>query len=165
MIQQVINDLKTLSINVPMVMQSSFGDISLYDNKTTIKYPYINIDVVSSRNQNGAKIYTLRLYICDRNEPYVAYNKAEMILDNLLANPQLDISNYSTNYFTLNFQDNVNGIWADVQYITKQEVDCYHAINASFGYILNEDGDYIKIEGSPQLEDEEGHIILEDKIN
>ena len=37
-----VDNIKTLAINTPTVSMSSFGDISLYDNKSIIKYPYVN---------------------------------------------------------------------------------------------------------------------------
>lgn len=119
-IVEIVNNIKVTSMSIPTCNMASFGDISLYDNKATIKYPYVNIDVVNNNVVNNSnKKYTFRIYICDRNEPYLAYNKCELILDTLMN--KLQIENYTTSYFTLNFQDVVNGIYADVNY----EIDTY----------------------------------------
>lgn len=112
-IYNVAEKLKDTAIRNPMVSMSSFGDIQLYNNKASVKYPYVNFDVVSSYVSNFVKTYTMRIYSCDRNEPYIAYNKAEMIIDDILK--RLGIDGYTVNYFTLNFKDMINGCWADFE--------------------------------------------------
>lgn len=149
MITRVIDKLKIYAINTPMVNQASFGDISLYNHKTTIKYPYINFDVINSTNRNGIKTYKFRIYVCDRNEPLTAYNKTEVILDTLLNNIELQITNYVTNYFTLNFQDVVNGVFVDIDYEEQQQLECLSVLDDGDDYILMENGDLIKIEIIP----------------
>jgi hypothetical protein len=67
MIHKYADNLKILAINTPLCNMASFGDIQLYNYKSTIKYPYVNIDVVNSVNRGGGKTYTLRVYVCDRN--------------------------------------------------------------------------------------------------
>lgn len=109
-IYNIVNKLKTIAINIPMVNQCSFGDIMEYDNKATIKYPYINIDVVTANVVNYAQTYTFRIYVCDRNDPYIAYNKTEVIINNFLKNNDISADKYTLNYFSLNFKDRVNGI-------------------------------------------------------
>lgn len=142
MIQQLANELKIRAINTPMVNQSSFGDISLYDNKATIKYPYVNIDVINCFIQNHYIYkYKFRFYICDRNEPYIAYNKTEMILINLLT--QLQVDDYKINYFTFNFKDNVHGVWADIDI---ENINTNHPCFSntdSIDFVLLETGDLI----------------------
>lgn len=112
-IYNVAEKLKDTAIRNPMVGMSSFGDIQLYNNKASVKYPYVNFDIVSSYVSNFVKTYTMRIYSCDRNEPYIAYNKAEMIIDDILK--RLEIDGYTVNYFTLNFKDMINGCWADFE--------------------------------------------------
>ena len=94
MILNIVNNLKLAAINSPMCNQSSFGDITLYDNKSDIKYPYCNIDVVSGFVSDFSIEYTIRLYVCDRNEPYIAYNKTEQILTQILVTKGTDLSNH-----------------------------------------------------------------------
>lgn len=136
-----VNDLKIVAINTWTCNMASFGDISEYDNKTTIAYPYVNIDVVTGAvTNNGAKEYTFRIYVCDRNEPYIAYNKAELILDTMMHT--LDIPNYTINYFTLDFKDVVNGIYADIQLQSKIDLSCF-VDDDSTGYVILENGDVV----------------------
>lgn len=146
MIHKIADNLKLIAINTPMCNMASFGDISLYDHKATIKYPYVNIDVVNSSNRGGAKTYTLRVYVCDRNEPYVAYNKCESILDSFMHDTEIQMENYTTNFFTLDFQDSVNGVWSDVQLSYAQENDCYNIPAVGDQYILMENGDLIRLD-------------------
>ena len=123
-IYTITNKLKTIAINIPMVNQSSFGDIMEYDDKATIKYPYVNIDVVSASVVNYAQTYTFRIYVCDRNEPYIAYNKTEAIINTFLKNNEINAERYTINYFTLNFKDQINGVWADITIQAPLEFDC-----------------------------------------
>jgi hypothetical protein len=145
-IRKVIDNLKILSINTEMVNQASFGDINLYDNKKTIKYPYVNIDVLTSFVRNYSKKYKFRIYVCDRNDPYTAYNKAELILDSILKNVEIDIAQYTTNYFIYNFQDQVHGVYADVDIEEKLLTDCSIVEVGDVGYILQENGDLIALD-------------------
>jgi hypothetical protein len=141
MIFKLINDLKIQAINTMMCSMASFGDISLYDDKSTIAYPYINFDVVTSFvTKSSLKTYTIRVYVCDRNEPYIAYNKAEMILDTLMNT--IDVAGYTTNYFTLNFKDQVNGVWADFQIEDIIEFMCAERAG-EVNYVVLENGDII----------------------
>jgi hypothetical protein len=146
MIAKITDKLKLVAINTPMVNMSSIGDISLYNNKATIQYPYVNIDVVNSRNDGGAKVYTIRLYVCDRNEPYIAYNKTEQILDSIMNNSEIDESSYTTNFFSLDFQDDVHGVWTDLVLSTAQQYECLNLsmnIAGTVRYIMLENGDLI----------------------
>lgn len=137
-----VNDIKTLAINTPTVSMASFGDISLYDNKSIIKYPYVNIDVVSNNVvSNNNKSYVFRIYVCDKNEPYIAYNKCELILDTLLNS--LEVSEYKTNYFTLSFKDMINGIFADVMVESTINLSCIVS-EEDKEFIILENSDFIK---------------------
>ena len=127
---------------------SSYGDINLYNHKTTIKYPYVNLDVVQSETINYLKKYTIRVYVCDRNEPYIAFNKCEKILDSLLKSSNLDVSNYITKFFTLNHSDNVNGAYADAIIEAPVEYECrfedeYILQEDLSGLVITEEGDLL----------------------
>jgi hypothetical protein len=127
-----------------MVNMASVGDMSLYDNKATIRYPYVNLDVVSSSVVNYSKKYTIRLYVCDRQKDIlVSYNKTELIADNILKD--LQMTNYVVNYFHNDFQDDVDGVWVDFQYEIAVTSECTYAtlFNAN---ILLEDGNFIMLE-------------------
>lgn len=120
----LVNKLQILAINTKMVQQCSFGDIMEYDNKATIKYPYVNIDVVKTAVNDFVKTYTFRVYACDRNETFIAYNKTETIINTFLKNNDLDVANYTINYFSLNFKDIVNGCWTDIVIQVPLNVNC-----------------------------------------
>ena len=153
-IYTTINKLQILAINTKMVNMCSFGDIMLFDNKATIKYPYVNIDVVNASVTNFVQTYTFRIYVCDRNEPYIAYNKAETILNTFLKNNAIDITNYTINYFTLNFKDIVNGVWADVIIQVPLVTNCDVIEGNSIGYITDNNGEFI--------ENDKGDLIKEE---
>ena len=139
-IYNIVNNLKNDAINTEMVNMSSFGNISLYDNKATILYPYVNIDIVNNQVfNNGVKRYIFRIYVVDRNEPYVAYNKTELILDNLMM--KMGVQNYTTNYFTLDFKDVVNGVYTDIPVEIDMNLTCTQYDNK--GYIILENGDFV----------------------
>lgn len=151
MIHRIAKELQLTAINTKLVAMSSFGDITLYDNKSIIKYPYVNIDTVNCLNRGGAKVYTFRIYVCDRNEPYTAYNKTETILDNFLNNSDLQVNSYTTNFFSYNFQDDIHGVWTDIQLEYAKQLDCIGfdiegIITENLKFITTEDGDYIKTE-------------------
>lgn len=142
-IYKKIKELQILSLNTKMVNMSSFGDIQEFDNKPTIKYPYVNLDVVNSSINGYVANYTVRVYVCDRNTPYIAYNKCETIINSLLKNPQLDIRNYTINYFMNDFQDEVHGVWADVSFEAILNIECEeHVVDNGDGYILIDDVNY-----------------------
>lgn len=149
-VYRVANDLKVLAMNQKMCNMASFGAIEEYDNKTTIKYPYVNIDIVNSYIQGYSKKYTFRIYVCDRNKPYVAYNKTEVILDTFLKSVDLDITNYTVNYFRYDFQDDIHGVFADIQVEDKVLTECdTFTLPDEGSYILQENGDLIRIEITP----------------
>lgn len=145
-IHNLTNKLKSIAINTKMVQMASFGDIMLYDDKATIKYPYVNIDVVNATVSNFVQTYVFRIYVCDRNAPYIAYNKAETILNNFLKNNSIDVTNYSINYFTLNFKDIVNGVWADITIQVPLVTECDIFTDLGEGYITQENDKYILTE-------------------
>lgn len=120
-VYELVNNIKVEAMKLKLVSMACYGDITLYNNKKTIAYPYVNIEVLNNSITNNALgSYTLRIYIVDRNEPYICYNKCENIMDVLMKN--LEIYDYVTNYITLNYQDLVNGIYVDVNYQTNLDV-------------------------------------------
>lgn len=144
MIQALVDKVKFQSISHPLVNMASVGDITIFDNKATIAYPYVNVDVVNCLRKNFLKTYTLRIYVCDRNEPYIAYNKTELILTEILE--QLDIFDVTINYFNNDFQDVVNGVYVDVQFqvpigCASESIFDYSLFNDTF--IILENGDYL----------------------
>lgn len=144
-IYELTNKLKRVAIDIPMVNMASFGDIMDYDNKPNIKYPYVNIDVVNSVVQNFAQTYTFRIYVCDRNKPYIAYNKTEAILNAFLKNNEVFAVNYTINYFSIDFKDQVNGVWVDMTIQTPLVTECIEPkIVEDESYIITDEGDLIK---------------------
>lgn len=144
MLNALVDKVKFQSISHPLVNMASVGDITIFDNKPTIAYPYVNVDVVSCLRKNFLKTYTLRLYVCDRNEPYIAYNKTELILTEILE--QLDIFDVTINYFNNDFQDIVNGVYVDVQF--QVPIGCSSESIFDYGlftdtFIILENGDYL----------------------
>lgn len=145
-IYNIVNKLKTIAINTPMVNQSSFGDIMEYDNKATIKYPYVNIDCITSSVINYAQTYTFRIYVCDRNAPYIAYNKTEAIINTFLKNNEISAVRYTINYFSYDFKDLVHGVWADIQIEVPLVTECdTFEIIENESYVLMENGDLIRL--------------------
>lgn len=154
-IYKIINELKDIAISSTTVSDANYGDISLYDNKTNIKYPYVNFDVINTRVQDSILFYNIRIYVMDRNEPYIAYNKTELILNTILKNILIDANTYTVNYFTLNFKDLVNGCWTDFEYAIENIIECLPILPDGEKYIITEDLDYII------TEDTELNIITE----
>lgn len=122
-IYNLANKIKKAAMHTPMVSMASFGNISEYDNKKTIAYPYINVDVNTNMvKNNSVGTYSIRIECVDRNEPFEAYNKCETILDTLMNT--LEIKAYTIDYFTLNYQDMVNGCYVVLEYTDKLELKC-----------------------------------------
>jgi len=139
----LVERLKYNAIRNPLVNMSSFGDIQLYNNKSTIKYPYVNWDVINSDVDKYIKTYTIRIYVCDRNlTPYNAYNKCETILDDLLQ--ELEIEKYGVQYFTLNYGDQVDGCYSDFQIEVPMSGNCVY--QSLFSHILLEEGSFQLLE-------------------
>lgn len=144
-VYRITNKLKEIAINTSMVNMASFGDIMEYDNKATIKYPYVNIDIVTANVVNFAQSYTFRIYVCDRNKPYVAYNKTEAIINKFLKNNDISAVNYTLNYFSIDFKDQVNGVWADIIIQVPLVTECNESmLIESESYFITENGDLIK---------------------
>lgn len=139
-IYELVNYIKTKAINLPMCNYSTHGDLSLYQEKE-VQYPLINVDIVNSKVvNNSTKAYTFRIYSIDRNEPYVSYNKCEDLLINLMN--VLEITDFTSIFFTLDFKDVVNGCYCDVTFIIKIGLKC--VFEEYPGYIILENGDFAK---------------------
>jgi len=156
MIKALCDKIKFQSISHPIVNMASVGDITIFDNKATIAYPYVNVDVVNCLRKNFLKTYTIRVYVCDRNEPYIAYNKTELILTEILE--QLNIFDVSINYFNNDFQDIVNGVYADIQFqipigCDVQDIFDYNLFTNTF--IILENGDFLTTQNNNPIITEE----------
>lgn len=154
MIRALVDKIKFTAISHPLVNMASVGDITLYDNKSTIMYPYVNVDVISDFVSNFIKTYTIRVYVCDRNEPYIAYNKAELIITDMMQT--LDVNSYTVNFFNLDFQDVVNGVYADIAF----QIPMGCAPEAIFDYRLFTET-FIILENGDFLTQENGVYITE----
>lgn len=143
MVIEVLDSLKLIAINSPLVNMSSVSDIIDYSNRPDIKYPFVNIDLVSTSVLNYAKYYRVRFYICDRgpNEFY-SYNKASIILDDILKSFSIDQQSYTANYFRLDFLDQVNGLWCEVDIEDQVILDCAD-FAGNYNYVISENGDYL----------------------
>lgn len=154
MIYPVINQIKAVAIQDPLVNMASYGDIQLYNNKSTVKYPYVNLDIVSTNKVGGSKKYTIRVYVVDRQyDVTVAHNKCELILEQLMKN--LEIDKYTINYVVEEFNDIASGVWCDINYEIGTSLGCsFNQLFDSFilleqgGYIMTEEGDLIMLENS-----------------
>lgn len=144
MIKALSDKIKFEAISHPLVNMSSVGDLTLFDHKPTIMYPYVNVDVVSNTIVGSLKTYVLRIYVCDRNEPYIAYNKTELIITDIMQS--LEVDNYTINYFNNDFQDVVNGVYADVAFqvpmgCSAESIFDYSLFRDTF--IILENGDFL----------------------
>ena len=140
MIYPLLNQIKFHCIKHPIVNMSAVGSISLFDDKSYIKYPYTNLDVISANIVNMSKKYLIRLYVCDRNlDPLISYNKTELIADNILKD--MGVDNYNVTYFNVDFQDEVDGVYVDFEFEIPVVGNCTY--NTLFDNILLEDGSFI----------------------
>lgn len=122
-IYKLFNDIKTVAMQIPNVAMSAFGDILLYGEKKDIYYPYVNVDILKNNVSNNiVGQYGVRVYVLDRNDVFEAYNKTELILDELMN--KLGVKNYNVNYFTLDYKDQINGIYTDITYDDIIKIDC-----------------------------------------
>ena len=146
MITHSINKVKQAATEHPLVNQVCFGPIEEYDHKATIKYPYVNVDIVSCALYNAAQTHKFRVYVMDRNKIEEAYNKTELIITDMMI--LLDVNSYTINYFNYNFKDMVNGVYADIEIEGVVSTDCtsdaYADIYGAEGFILTENGDLIR---------------------
>jgi len=143
MVIQFLNNLKTIAISSPLVAMSSVSSIIDYENKPDIKYPFVNIDLVSLSVQNYSKLYKVRIYICDRNpNEFNSYNKSAIILDDILKTIGIEVNNYTANFFRLDFLDMVNGCWSEVDIEGDMVLECDGLLDSKT-YVVTEQGDYV----------------------
>lgn len=147
MIAKVIDDLKITAMNTPLVNMVAFGQLSLFAEKKTIKYPYVNLDIVNANISGGSKKYKIRIYVCDRNDIITAFNKTELILDQILKSELYYTQNYTVNYFTEEFKDITSGVFVDIDIEDDILSHCSPIEIEQVGFILQENGDLIRIEG------------------
>jgi hypothetical protein len=139
-IYKTINNLKVDAGTINSIKSVGIGSIQLYNEKSDIEYPYCNFDIISSKTiGNFVKEYSIRVYVIDRNEPYIAFNKCELALKTLMDYIQLE--SFVINYFTLDFKDNVNGVYADIIVDGSNHLQCINYDEK--GYITLENGDLI----------------------
>lgn len=167
---QLTTELKTRAINTPMVHMSSYGDIQNYNHKASIWYPLVNFDVLSERVTRGEVRYRVRVYVVDRNpEEYISYNKTSLILKNILKHPQLEVEEYTANYFRMDFLDQSHGVWTDVEISRPVVMECYTEedteggrvqLEDNSGFVITEEGDYVKKEDYDTLLPVEDETLL-----
>jgi hypothetical protein len=134
-IYKLASDIKKMAIMTPNVAMASFGDISLYDNKSIILYPYVNIDIINDIVDGNANCtYKFAIYVIDRNDEYEAYNKCELILDELMQ--KLQIENYNTNFIHKDFQDQVIGVYTELSYEDTIGLSCQYY---EYGALITEE--------------------------
>lgn len=153
MIIHAVNNIKQAALEHPLVNHICFGSLEEFDNKATIKYPYINVDIVSCNILNATETHIFRLYVMDRNNPLEAYNKTELIITDLMNT--LEINEYSINYFNYEFKDVVNGVYADISFEGIVSGDC---TTSSYNEIY-EVGEFILMENGDLIRDEENNLI------
>lgn len=144
MIYKLMNDLKFAAILNPLVNMSNYGDIYVnYSDNMNNRYPFVNFDVVNCVVSNYVKIYTIRMYVADRQKTdvYTAYNKTEFIADTLLKDMEID--NYTAEYFKYDFLDEVHGVMIDFNYETSIASTCNNTTVDENNNILLESGDYV----------------------
>lgn len=150
MIYPLINKAKYQAIKHPFVNMAAFGSIELFNDKATIQYPYVNFDIISNTVNDYVKTYTIRMYVMDRNEPYIAYNKTEVIADDILKS--LDVEDYTILYFTIEYKDVSNGVYTDFTIQVPLEGSCTYdsLFNSALlledgNFVLQENGDLIML--------------------
>lgn len=149
-IYKIAQKIKGSSMKVQAINMASFGDIKLIENYKSVMYPFMNCDVVLSNTiNNAAKLYTMRIYICDRNDSYIAYNKTELLMDELMV--ILKIDTYNINYFNFEYsdfnfsnKDGVNGVYVDIVFEDKITLKCVYEEVDDKSWIITENGDYLR---------------------
>lgn len=122
-LSDVVTKLEFNASQISNCSMVGIGDIRLFDDKASTMYPYINLDIISDEVFNGSiKAWKFRIYAVDRNEPYLAYNKCELMIGELLN--QMEILDYTLNYITLNYQDLIHGVFTDVSFDASLTVNC-----------------------------------------
>lgn len=138
-------------MNTKLVRQTGYGNIiEKFNNHADILYPYANFEIISNNVNNYSNNYSIRLYVMDRNtDEYLSFNKADLIINHLLKNTQLDIANYTYTFFDFDYKDNVHGAFCDfvldTEFVLEQKCDN----NAN--YIVTEYGDFIVAENNNNI--------------
>ena len=154
MIYDLLENLKQDFILHPMVNMCQIGDMIEYENKN-VKYPFVNIDTLSSNITNDIKVYTIRIHVIDRQKnPLIAYNKSEKIIDDVVRNLTPKIKKYQVMQFTDNFNDVVAGCYIDLTFEVKMNGTCdYNQLIGNIviteldeKFVVMEDGAFIAVE-------------------
>ena len=87
MITHSISKVKQAAIENPLVNQVCFGPIEEYDHKATIKYPYVNIDIVKNiiMYKNPIKILEYNNFF-NNNEEVIKDEYLNKAIDSVLLN-------------------------------------------------------------------------------
>lgn len=147
MIDNFIKSLKLICLNTQLVNQVAYGNIIDYTHKE-VKYPYVNLDILNSSIINGIVYHNIRFYIMDRNiNDLTSFNKTEMILDNIMKEPELQIEVYSATPFVLDYNDMITGFFCDIQIpevaLNTPFNEC-SVLSIGEGYTTLPDGDLLK---------------------
>ena len=59
-----------------------------------------------------------------KNPAFVAYNKTELILNNIMKSQLVDCNQYVINYFNLDFKDDTQGVFADFNFEVVLDMNC-----------------------------------------
>lgn len=148
MIYKEIQIIKQKAIRLQGINMSTFGAIQEIDDKKSIFYPLCNVDVVKGQTiNNSVQKHTVRIYIMDRNSPFIAYNKCELLMNELML--LLEIPTFTINYFNYNYSDfefknsnRVNGVYCDVEIESEIQLKCIYDEDNRF--IITEESDYVK---------------------
>jgi hypothetical protein len=142
MVINVTDYIRHVAMESPLLMSSYKGEMPIPDNSPVVKYPYLNIDVLSTDRTDYHKEYKFRIWVCDRNDVYIAYSKCEQIIIELMAGLAIDVYKYE--YFKNDYQDGVHGCFIDFGFLVDK--DCVELPN--FDYEITkyriENGVYIK---------------------
>ena len=168
MIYKEIQIIKQQAIRLQGINMCSFGAIQEIDDKKSIFYPLVNVDVVKGQTiNNSVQKHTVRIYVMDRNAPYIAYNKCELLLNELML--LLEIPTFTINYFNYNYSDfefknsnKVNGVYCDVEIESEIKLKCIYDELADKSFVITEESDYIK---EYLLQENSGRVFVEDETN
>lgn len=154
MIYTILQSLKQSFINHPLVNTSMTGSLIEYEN-ISIKYPLVNVDVLTSNVKNDVEYTTVRIHALDRNkDPLVSYNKCQKIVNDVLRNLTPRQKNYTLSYVLDEFNDVIAGCTVDISIEGKLESRCdYQELIGNYvitelgeQYVITENGAYVIVE-------------------
>lgn len=177
MIYSTLQNLKQSFINHPLVNMSMVGSLIEYEN-ISVKYPLVNIDVLTTSIKNDIENSTIRIHVLDRNkDPLVSYNKCQKIINDVLRNLSPRQKNYTVTYVVDEFNDMIAGCYSDIIIEDKLNGRCdYQELIGNYvitelgeQYVVTETGAYITVEKDYIGQDlfyfgSNNNIISEDSI-